>query len=139
VTHDRYLAQKIATHLMYIEDGRAVTFDRLAAFEDWLDEGRPALDASTPPTVSVRPAEPSATGSGAAMSKNRRDKLQNEVRQIESAITGLEAELKQLETEFANPGPDVHWETAQRRHAEIQQSLETLYADLAERWEQIEG
>src|SRR6185369_14794818 len=42
VTHDRYLARKIATHLMYIEDQRAYTFDRLSAFEEWLMEGRRA-------------------------------------------------------------------------------------------------
>src|SRR6185436_19445362 len=42
VTHDRYLAKKIATHLMYIEDRQAYTFDRLSAFEEWLMEGRPS-------------------------------------------------------------------------------------------------
>ena len=36
VTHDRYLARKLATRLMYIEDQRAHTFERLSAFEDWL-------------------------------------------------------------------------------------------------------
>src|SRR4029079_5751822 len=36
VTHDRYLVQKIATHLIYIEAGRAFVFDRLSAFEEWL-------------------------------------------------------------------------------------------------------
>src|SRR5207248_6257239 len=40
VTHDRYLVQKIATHLMYIEEGRAYTFDRLSAFEEWLEKGQ---------------------------------------------------------------------------------------------------
>ncbi len=38
VTHDRYLVQKIATHLIYIEKGRAHVFDRLSAFEEWLGE-----------------------------------------------------------------------------------------------------
>src|SRR5215831_16601929 len=37
VTHDRYLVQKIATHLLYIEDGTAHVFDRLSAFEEWLN------------------------------------------------------------------------------------------------------
>ena len=36
VTHDRYLVQKIATHLMYIEGGKPYVFDRLSAFEEWL-------------------------------------------------------------------------------------------------------
>ena len=39
VTHDRYLAQKLATHLLYIEDRTAHVFDRLSAFEEWLERG----------------------------------------------------------------------------------------------------
>ena len=59
VTHDRYLAQKLATHLLYIENQTAHLFDRLSAFEDWLERGltkrpRPARQpataaAATPP------------------------------------------------------------------------------------------
>src|SRR5204863_8883352 len=53
VTHDRYLVQKIATHLIYIEGERAYTFDRLAAFEDWLAEGRPEGQLAEPAAVTV--------------------------------------------------------------------------------------
>jgi ATP-binding cassette subfamily F protein 3 len=71
VTHDRYLARKIATHLMYIEDQRAYTFDRLSAFEEWLMEGRPA---NRPLANCSR----SAAGFVASFwhEQNRRDKLQ---------------------------------------------------------------
>src|SRR5206468_515582 len=31
VTHDRYLVEKIATHLLYIEDGKAHVFDQLTS------------------------------------------------------------------------------------------------------------
>src|SRR5207302_7196224 len=44
VTHDRYLVQKVATHLLYLEDGRAHVFDRLSAFEDWLQGGQETGD-----------------------------------------------------------------------------------------------
>jgi ATP-binding cassette subfamily F protein 3 len=134
VTHDRYLAEKIATHLLYIEDQRAYTFDRLSAFEAWLSEGQPrgGVDASlTPSAVPLSaPEKPSA------MSKNRRDKLELEVKQLEENISVLETELKVLEAGFANPAPEMNWETAHRRHAEIGAQLEMLYAELAHRWEQ---
>ena len=131
VTHDRYLAQKIATHLMYVEGERAYTFDRLSAFEEWLNV-RPAVATSTvAPTVAIT-GPPSST-----MSKNRRDKLQGEVTRLETQIAGLETELKTLEAGFANPDPEMNWETAHRRHAEIRETLETLYSDLSNRWEEI--
>jgi ATP-binding cassette subfamily F protein 3 len=132
VTHDRYLARKIATHLMYVEDQRAYTFDRLSAFEDWLTEGRrtaqPLMESAT------QPASPApATG----MSKNRRDKLQTSIKQIEENISRLEVELKSLEEGFANPDPEMNWESAHRRHAAIRDELEDLYTELASQWEQM--
>ena len=136
VTHDRYLAQKIATHLMYIEDHRAWTFDRLSAFEEWLADGGPAAHAPKEASAVV-PAERPPAGVVSGMSKNRRDKLQNEVRNIEERIFALEMEVKQLETEFANPDPEMNWEVAHRRHAEVREELDALYTDLANRWEQI--
>ena len=52
VTHDRYLAQKIATHLLYIEARTAHVFDRLSAFEEWLERGaneKPAVPKEKTP------------------------------------------------------------------------------------------
>jgi ATP-binding cassette subfamily F protein 3 len=128
VTHDRYLAQKIATHLMYIEGGRAHIFDRLSAFEEWLN-GRPA-ESKSESSVQDAPASPPA-----AMSKNRREKLQREIADLENQITATESELKTLESSFNNPDPQTNWESAHRKYAELQKTLDTLYADLAARWE----
>jgi ATP-binding cassette subfamily F protein 3 len=135
VTHDRYLARKIATHLMYIEDQRAYTFDRLSAFEEWLAEGRSAgRSLADTATVSLSAsAAPVVSG----MSKNRRDKLQNTVKQIEESISKLEAELKNLEDGFAKPDPAMNWESAHRRHAAVRDELEKLYTELASQWEQM--
>jgi ATP-binding cassette subfamily F protein 3 len=125
VTHDRYLAQKIATHLIYIEDGEAHLFDRLSAFEEWLDGG---------PEKKVEPAKvetkPTAALPTAGMSKNRREKLEKDVLQAETSIATLEAELATLESSFANPAPEFDWKSAHRRHAEIQASLDRLYDEL---------
>ncbi len=133
VTHDRYLVQKIATHLMYIEDGRAHVFDRLSAFEEWLD-GEPAG------TGFSRPAPAKAGGDQAsrevpALSKNRRDQLEREVAQIEGQIQSIEAERARLELEFQNPATGTDWESTHRRYAELRLTLDGLYQELAGRWE----
>jgi ATP-binding cassette subfamily F protein 3 len=134
VTHDRYLARKIATHLMYIEDQRAYTFDRLSAFEEWLMEGKSTGQPMADAAAAMQPAS-SAPASG--MSKNRRDKLQSAVKQIEENISQLETELKNLEEGFANPDPAMNWESAHRRHAAIREELENLYTELSSHWEQM--
>jgi ATP-binding cassette, subfamily F, member 3 len=135
VTHDRYLARKIATHLMYIEDQRAYTFDRLSAFEEWLMDDRTASHTVAAAATSVPPASPAPVS---AMSKNRRDKLQSSVKQVEENISRLEMELKSLEEGFANPAPEMNWESAHRRHAAIHEELEKLYSELATQWEQMD-
>jgi ATP-binding cassette subfamily F protein 3 len=131
VTHDRYLAQKLATHLLYIEDGTAHLFDRLSAFEEWLERDtnvQPAA-AKTKALASPSSSPPSAP---ATMSKNRREKLTAEIAQTENRIEQLEQDLKALEGQFSNPAPDMNWEESHRRHAEIQKSLEALYSQLGE-------
>jgi ATP-binding cassette, subfamily F, member 3 len=129
VTHDRYLAQKIATHLMYIEGGRAHSFDRLSAFEEWL--GEKSLDE---PVVSATPETP-ASQPVSAMSKNRREKIQREIAELEERITTTESALKSLEASFNNPDPQTDWEATHRKYAELQETLDSLYNDLAVRWE----
>jgi ATP-binding cassette subfamily F protein 3 len=132
VTHDRYLAQKIATHLLYLEDGQAHAFDRLSSFEDWLN-GRAAQGTQ------VRQKDPSPTlrGSG-EMSKNRRERLEKEVAELETQIASLEGGLAVLEQSFVNPAAEMDWDAAHRKHAEIRKSLEGLYADLENRLRMLE-
>ena len=132
VTHDRYLVQKIATNLLYIEKGSAYTFDRLSAFEEWLEKGlepvdpQPALRA----TLSQRERD-----SNSKLSKNRRDQLQKEVAQLEEKIAVLEGELAEMELSFQNPGMGTDWETTHQKYAQLKTTLEGLYEDLANRWE----
>ena len=134
VTHDRYLARKLATRLMYIEDQRAHTFDRLSAFEDWLLEDRTSSRGAAEPAGIAQRASSVAVP---AMSKNRRDKLQNEVKQIEENISRLETEQKSLEEGFANPDPSMNWQLAQERYAAIRKELDSLYTALVAQWEQM--
>jgi ATP-binding cassette, subfamily F, member 3 len=132
VTHDRYLVQKIATHLLYIETGRAYTFDRLSAFEEWLDKGQEAGDPQPVLRTTLSQGE---RDSASKLSKNRRDQLQKEVRQLEEKIATLEGELAEMEGSFQNPATGTDWEATHQRYAEIKTTLEGLYEDLANRWE----
>jgi ATP-binding cassette subfamily F protein 3 len=129
VTHDRYLAQKIATHLLYLENQTGHSFDRLSAFEAWLegDSGK-----KPEPAKNEFKASSPAAAAPAAMSKNRREKLEKDIAQAEGSIATLEAELSTLEGAFANPDPQFDWKSGQRRHAEIQATLDRLYDELAD-------
>ena len=133
VTHDRYLVQKIATHLLYIEAGRVHVFDRLSAFEEWLAEEPETSDAHPAPRQEMSP--PSPGGERVGMSKNKREKLQREVAELEEKIAAVEGELAELELSFQDPAMGTDWETTHRRYADLKVILEGLYADLASRWE----
>ncbi len=136
VTHDRYLVQKIATHLIYVESGKAHVFDRLAAFEEWL-EG-PAAEAT--PRAEAKNGE---TGTGArtagsgqsSLSKNKREQIEREVSTLENKIARVEAEIAELELSFQNPATGTDWESTHKRYADLKLSLEGLYDQLASRWE----
>jgi ATP-binding cassette, subfamily F, member 3 len=135
VTHDRYLVQKIATHLLYIEDGRAHTFDRLSAFEEWLEKGREDGPRS-PARQTMGSASPGGeTDSASKLSKNRRDQLQREVAQLEEKIAVIEGELAEMELSFQNPATGTDWESTHQKYAQLKTTLESLYEDLASRWE----
>ena len=81
VTHDRYLVQKIATHLIYVESGKAHVFDRLSAFEEWLEEARRRGDATRGPqrTAKQRTGARTAGSGQSSLSKNKREQLEREV------------------------------------------------------------
>jgi ATP-binding cassette subfamily F protein 3 len=130
VTHDRYLVQKIATHLIYIEDGRAHVFDRLSAFEEWL-EGDKAVAEGSQAAVQVGVASTEKAG----LSKNKRDQIEREVAGLERKIASVEAEIAELELSFQNPATGTDWETTHKRYADLKLALDALYEDLASRWE----
>src|SRR5262249_16507962 len=126
VTHDRYLVQKIATHLVYVEKGRVHVFDRLSAFEEWLEAPNPvevAVDQS-----GVREGQHPVKASG--LSKNKRDQLERVVAELEKRIASAENEIAQLELSFQNPATGTDWETTHRRYAELKVTLDNLYNDL---------
>jgi ATP-binding cassette subfamily F protein 3 len=130
VTHDRYLVQKIASHLVYIEDGKPHIFDRLSAFEEWL-----ASPPASAPAESIAAVKAKQT---AGMSKNKRDRLQKEASDLEARIAVIEADLRNIEASFQNPDTSVNWESIHRRYDDLKKDLEALYAELSMRWDALE-
>jgi ATP-binding cassette, subfamily F, member 3 len=135
VTHDRYLVQKIATHLIYVEGGRSHVFDRLSAFEEWLasaggTNGQPTARGITPP-----PTMGDNMSRSTPLSKNKREQLEKQVADLERKIASVEKEIAELELCFQNPATGTDWETTHRRYAELKVVLDSLYGELASRWE----
>ena len=133
VTHDRYLVQKIATHLIYIEDGKPHVFDRLSAFEEWLENGE---QQASHPHPALRDGLPQGERRG--LSKNKREQLEKAVAQVENKIAAVEDEIAQLELSFQNPTTGTDWESTHRRYADLKVILQQLYEDLARHWELME-
>lgn len=127
VTHDRYLAQKLATHLVYIENRTAYVFDRLSAFEEWLKGDTTEKPLPAPPAKAF-----AKENQAPVISKNRKEKLSSDIKDREGQIRSLEAELSEVEALFAHPTPEMNWKELHRRHAEIQSTLDRLYTELAE-------
>src|SRR5262249_10059489 len=146
-----------ATHLLYIEDGIAHVFDRLSAFEDWLNSP-PQLRRGEPRPQSGRgwggvgqeiesfdqhhpgaPRPPSSAEEGSShkppLSKNKREQLEKEVASVEKKIAAVESEIAELELSFQNPATGTDWESTHRRYADLKVSLESLYGELARHWE----
>lgn len=146
VTHDRYLVQKIATHLIYIEGGKAHVFDRLSAFEQWL-ETKPdqsetgnelaTTDSNGVPVLSGVALE--ARDRPPVLSKNKRGQLEKEVIELEKDIADVESKIAELELFFQQPSAGTDWETAHRRYSELKGTLDNLYDRLQERWEMMSG
>jgi ATP-binding cassette, subfamily F, member 3 len=134
VTHDRYLVQKIATHLIYIENGAAHVFDRLSAFEEWLEQDAGQPKSGTPGSRPGLLSSETEARRG-TLSKNKREQLQKEAAQLEKKIASVETEIADLELGFQNPATGTDWETTHKRYAELKLILEHLYQDLARRWE----
>jgi hypothetical protein len=124
--------QKIATNLIYIEKGRAYTFDRLSAFEDWLERGQEPLESDAAFTAIP---DRQLRESPSPLSKNRRDQLKKEVTQLEQKIAFLEGQVAEMELAFQNPATGTDWESTHQKYADLKATLEGLYEDLASRWE----
>jgi len=69
------------------------------------------------------------------LSKNKMERLQREMTELEEKIASIEGELALLEVSFQNPATGTDWESTHRHYSELKITLERLYQDLASRWE----
>ena len=118
--------------MIYIENGTAHVFDRLSAFEEWLGEGEIAtkstkLSGSSVPFVANSPV----------LSKNKKEQIEKEVSTLEKKIASVEAEIAELELSFQNPATGTDWESTHKRYADLKLILDSLYGELASRWEMM--
>jgi len=110
-------------------------FDRLGAFEEWLQGGQETGDV--PPVSAQELAETSPQGERreSKLSKNKREQLEREVAAVEKRIATVEGEIAVLELSFQNPATGTDWESTHRRYSDLRVLLEHLYEDLARHWE----
>jgi hypothetical protein len=122
--------------LLYVESGKPHVFDRLSAFESWLEGEDVEPTQAIPAPAADANAAPRSIGAGQpSLSKNKREQIEREVTNLERKIAGVEAEIAELELSFQNPATGTDWESTHKRYAELKLSLDGLYEQLASRWE----
>ncbi len=128
VTHDRYLVQKIASHIIYLDGERAESFDRFDAFEAWL-----ASSIASKPEKKEPPANQQPGKEVPGLSKNRRERLMREIHELEGQIAAAEGKITEIEGLFQKPSPETDWDKTNRRYADLKQEVEQLYEELNNR------
>ena len=129
ITHDRRLVERIATHILYVEDKRVRLFDRFKAFEEWLEEDvaaspRKRAQGRSEEQNLKKPPTPQ-------LSKNRREQLEKEVQRLETKIGESENEIDTMESLFQESPKDLEWGSANQRYSELKVQVERLYQELA--------
>ena len=123
VTHDRRLVERVATHILYLESGRAEVFDSFARFEQ-------RLSGETKVAGGGKDTPPQSGKTRSELSKNRKDRIEKDVRRVEAAIGETEREIGEIEAMFQTASPGLDWESTNRRHRELRETSDALYTEL---------
>ncbi len=111
VTHDRYLVNAIADHVLVLRDGRASLIDgNYDNFRHWMRQGMAVADRGQV-AVSDKSTSPKAatasttanTSSSSAKPKRKRKFPYRKVADLESDIMQVEAEIEQLQQKLIDP------------------------------------
>jgi ATP-binding cassette subfamily F protein 3 len=147
VSHDRYFVDALATRVIEIGGGKAVSY--LGNYEDFLRAKAAEGDAShSTRRVELKTA---AADSPAPLDKEERRrahldrkeeqrterKRQKELAEVESAIEVKESELTEVEQEMAAPTlyqDRDRWRKMSLRHEDLQEEIARLYS----RWEGLQ-
>lgn len=120
VTHDRRLIERVATRILYLDRGRVEVFDSLGEVEERL--------SPDPPSTGGR--KPRGPDRRSGVSKNQQAEMQDQIGRLESSIAEAEREISEIEASFGQADPDFDWEKTNRRHLELRESVDALYAQL---------
>ena len=132
VSHDRYLIERIATHMWVVEAGEIQTY--LGSYRD-LPRQREQREPAGPVQSAPAPGTLRAKAQPAGSDRERR-KLQQELAAAERAIARLEEQLSALDDEIARATVDRDVDriaTLGKSYAAVRAELDAAYAT----WEQI--
>ncbi len=143
VSHDRFFLDKIATQILaFDEGGRVDVFNgNYTEFHDWrVSEGSniaEAAKAAASGSNRDQKAEPKPESTASSLSKNQRDRITSQIKDIEAKIPRLEAELAASTAEMARPeivGDRDLYAEATDRYKVLEADIQDLYRE----WESLE-
>lgn len=145
VTHDRYLVNAIADHVLVLRDGKASLIDgNYDNFRHWMRQGMAIADrgnvavsdkGSVAKAVAANTVSPPAASSSQAKPKRKRKFPYRKVADLESDIMQVESEIEQMQQKLIDP----QILRDGRLVKEVQQQLseyETKLASLYEHYEE---
>jgi ATP-binding cassette subfamily F protein 3 len=128
-THDRFLVERVATHVGLVGAGQVALHQGLgAAFLD--------RDATTPVAAASEASEGATAHAERKRLARERDRAQRRIEAIQGEIEGCDAQIDELDQAMVQAATDID---ALRRLSEERQALEARSAALFEEWEALEA
>mmetsp|Transcript_136006 Transcript_136006/g.235939 ORF Transcript_136006/g.235939 Transcript_136006/m.235939 type:complete len:865 (-) Transcript_136006:849-3443(-) len=158
VSHDRNFCESLGcTHVITVEDGKAVMEERELTDADWLEDDMsaqaqecveidgeeicvdigPALAKPNPPGLAAKPAHPGAEAPKPELTgeqKKERINAERQMRKLENRFESLEKKLAPIQEEMALPANASNLE----KLLPLQQKVDKLEADMAAILEEME-
>jgi ATP-binding cassette subfamily F protein 3 len=120
VSHDRYFLDRIATEILYFDDGTATY--HAGTYSDFYEFRHHAQVAAQEP----EPAPRAASRDSRPRQQPKAPKKARAAVEVEQEIHALEAELDQLAAQLGNPDPE--WRS--EHYAELNQKQQTISTEL---------
>jgi ATP-binding cassette subfamily F protein 3 len=137
VSHDRYLVDRLASQIWYLEDGRLRVFK--GSYQDYLDDRDRALTAMRESAQAASAEEREAVKQAAkhiSANGNRQKKRTERIREIEGEISRLETTLDELSKQLQRAGEKEAFDKMQSLGLEYA-STEAQLEALMNEWEKL--
>jgi ATP-binding cassette subfamily F protein 3 len=143
VSHDRFFLDEISTQIFSFEEsGETVVFDgNYSEFHDWKEavQSSKSKVQSQPKDAPVEETKTSTNnGQQSKLSKNQLQQVEQRVKEIESVIPQMEAELAKLTLEMSLPQTIADHAKLQKVSEKYKQK-EKQIQDLYQEWEKLES